>query len=154
MLSRLRQRGISRITQSASLPIFAVPLLQEQIHRTTTDATVEDRNVDDRPLYEKPMKKPIVTGRNSKTEEPHELPEPFSNPFLGKDLPYGRKIIYDNLLEEDLANGHHWHVYNDRFMQWLDMDFVERGWGNVGMSTPTDYRVHIITTSLSVGNMR
>jgi len=134
MLSRLRQRGISRITQSASVPIFGVPLLHEQIHRTTTDAsTVDDRNVDDRPIYEKPMKKPIITGRNSSTQEPHELPEPFTNPFIGKDLPYGRKIIYDNLLEEDLANGHHWHVYNDRFMQWLDMDFVERGWGNVDL---------------------
>jgi len=87
-----------------------------------------------RPKWSDPMKRPIITGRDSSKQRfEDEMDEPFPNPFVGRDLPYGRKVLFDNVLEEDLANGNHWHVYNDRFMQHFDIDFVERGWGNLDL---------------------
>jgi len=143
MLARLRQRGLSRIAHSASaVPVFGGPALcYEHLHHRSTTSTAS--TLDDAPLpgssssgssgsrsMRKP--KPIVTGRNSSNLE-DELTDPHPNPFIGRDLPYGRKIIFDNLMEEDLAKGNHWHIYNDRFMQHFDNDLVERGWGNVDL---------------------
>merc|ERR1740123_165347 len=136
MLSRLRQRGLSRITQSFTLPLVASPLYHEHIHRsitTDTPPSPTDTKSQSQSAKDRPMKKPIVTGRNSKNTERDFEEDKFPNPFIGKDLPYGRKIIFDNQLEEDLADGNHWHQYNDRFMQHFDIDFVERGWGNLDL---------------------
>jgi len=80
------------------------------------------------------MKKPIITGRRSDSEGRRlegALPgQEWPNPLWHKELPYGRKTIFDNELEASLANGHHWHNMADRFMQWAEYDMFERGWGN------------------------
>jgi len=143
MLARLRQRGLSRIAHSASaVPLFSGPALcyEHLHHRSTSSETTTANPFDDAPptpgasASSRSMRKPkpIVTGRNSSALE-DELTDPYPNPFIGRDLPYGRKIIFDNLMEEDLAKGNHWHIYNDRFMQHFDNDLVERGWGNVDL---------------------
>eukprot|EP01084_Bolivina_argentea_P028722 53344_1 len=125
MISRLRHRGVLKV--SSSLPcILTRPTISRhnQSSDTTTDYTI--------PKYERAMKKPIITGRNSQDIE-DEWKDPFPNPFVGRDLPYGRKVMFDNRMEEDLAKGQHWHEHNDRFMQHFDLDFVERGWGNLDL---------------------
>ena len=149
MLGRLRsQCGMNvakKICKHSLLSFAPLPVLAlNQIHHKRTTSTTSESNQSTMPptkeaqipSYDKPMKKPIITGRRSGDpgQEPHgELKEEYPNPFVGKELPYGRKIHFDNLLEEDLANGQHWHVYNDRFMQHFDIDFVERGWGNLDL---------------------
>lgn len=141
MLGRLRSQCGMNVAKKickptslsfAPLPVLALNQIVHQKRNTTTESSSIPTKEAQIPQYEKPMKKPIITGRRSTDpgQEPHgELKEEYPNPFVGKELPYGRKILFDNVLEEDLANGQHWHVYNDRFMQHFDIDFVERGWG-------------------------
>ena len=150
MLNQLRLRcGIkaTKLYKHSLLSFAPLPILAlNQIHHkrktsttTTTTSESDSSNISTEqaiPSYDKPMKKPIITGRRSDDpgrENHGELKEEYPNPFVGKELPYGRKVVFDNLMEEDLANGHHWHVYNDRFMQHFDIDFVERGWGNLDL---------------------
>ena len=144
MLGRLRsQCGIYKVVKSslsqslsfAPLPIFALNQIN-QIRSTTTDTTTTTTESSSQAKYDGPMRKPIITGRRS--DDPgarpqDEIHEEFPNPFVNKELPYGRRVIFDNHMEEDLANGQHWHVYNDRFMQHFDNDFVDRGWGNLDL---------------------
>jgi len=82
---------------------------------------------------EKPLKSPIPTGRWWKMKEgkPGYLtPDDVENPFAGKGLPYSKRIIFENQMEEQLAEGKYWINDTDRFGKYADYDLIERGWGD------------------------
>eukprot|EP00484_Ammonia_sp_Unknown_P020983 CAMPEP_0197031754 /NCGR_PEP_ID=MMETSP1384-20130603/10653_1 /TAXON_ID=29189 /ORGANISM="Ammonia sp." /LENGTH=459 /DNA_ID=CAMNT_0042461325 /DNA_START=28 /DNA_END=1407 /DNA_ORIENTATION=+ len=181
MLSRLRRGGIIKLSQS--LAISPLPIALTTWHQIAFQHTPSVSNegggaassasttatTTTKPL-EREMRRPILTGRRADDEGrkwEEELVEEYPNPFVGKELPYGRKVIFDCDMEEDLARGQHWHSWNDRFMQWLDHDFMDRGWSNfdlykaplakrgcddITMSHDMDYhyRVHNIGAHLQI----
>lgn len=77
----------------------------------------------------RPLRKPIKTGRNSKNTA-YSVKDVVESPFKGKSLPFGRKVIFENRLEEDLAKGRYWSKYIDRFGEYIDFDIAHKAWGN------------------------
>ncbi len=114
------------------------------------------------------MKRPIIRGRDNKRAH-EDLHDEFPNPFIDKDLPFGRKIIFDTMVEEDLAEGHHWHTFKDRFMQHFEIDMAERAYGqndlyksplakrstdDITMSHDMDYHYYLHNIGMHLEMMR
>lgn len=99
-----------------------------QLKHSSNIASTQTINPDAPPLG-RAMKKPIITGRHSK-QHGYDIKELIPNPFVGRGLPFGRRLVFDNHLDEDLAKGKYWDWLIDRFVQYTDFDMVARAWGN------------------------
>ena len=61
------------------------------------------------------------------------MKEVIPNPFIGRALPFGRRVTYTNQLDEDLAKGEYWSRFIDRHTEHNDYDLISRGWGDVDL---------------------
>ena len=95
-----------------------------------------NNNIGDGPWYSharRKMQEPIKTGRKwneSSNKKPGTLfPEEIEDPFEGRALPFGRKVVFENVSEHELAKGKYWIAgLCDRFSEFQDYDIIERGW--------------------------